>query len=185
MGAADVGSRPIAALQPLSIDLGAIVCESARRTRACGRRLGRLLQAGDVIGLEGPLGAGKTLLVAGVAEGLGLEPGYRVASPTFTLINEYPGRAPIVHADLYRLDDHDELEEVGVLEYLGGACVCLVEWFERLAGLPLPHHLRLTIEVTGDHARRLRLSATGPRAVALGRQWLAACSAPRRPGRQP
>lgn len=173
----------MAALPSLSIDLGAIDCASARRTRACGRRLGRLLQAGDVIGLEGPLGAGKTLLVAGVAEGLGLEPGYRVASPTFTLINEYPGRVPIVHVDLYRLDDLDELQEIGVLDYLGGACACLVEWFERLAGAHLPDHLRLTIEVTGDQARRLWLSASGPRSVALGRRWVAACAARRRPGR--
>jgi len=163
-------------------DLGAIECDSARRTRACGRRLGRLLQPGAVVGLEGALGAGKTLFVAGVAEGLGIEPGYRVASPTFTLINEYPGRAPIVHMDLYRLDDHDEMHEIGVLDYLGGAGICLVEWFERLAGAQLPDHLRVTIDVTGDHARCLRLSASGPRSSALGRQWLAACAPRPRPG---
>ncbi|MBK8480453.1 MAG: tRNA (adenosine(37)-N6)-threonylcarbamoyltransferase complex ATPase subunit type 1 TsaE [Proteobacteria bacterium] len=157
-------------------DVGTIACNTARRTRTCGRRLGLLLQPGDVVGLEGELGAGKTLFVGGVAAGLGLAPGYRVASPTFTLINEYPGRLPIVHVDLYRLDDQAEMQEIGILDYLGGPCVCLVEWFGRLAGARLPDHLQVTIEVTGDHTRRLRVAGSGPRASELVRRWIAACA---------
>lgn len=157
-------------------DVGTIACDNARRTRSCGRRLGLLLQPGDVVGLEGELGAGKTLFVGGVAAGLGLAPGYRVASPTFTLINEYPGRLPIVHVDLYRLGDQAEMQEIGILDYLGGPCVCLVEWFGRLAGARLPGYLRLTIEVTGDHARLFRVAGSGARAVALARRWIDACT---------
>ena len=90
------------------------------QTHALGRALGRVLEPGHVVGLVGELGAGKTALCAGVAEGMDVPAEIYVSSPTFTLVNEYPGRFPLVHIDLYRLVDPDELWEIGVDDYYRG-----------------------------------------------------------------
>src|SRR4051812_10338122 len=100
-------------------------------TRAWGAELAGTLKAGDVILLSGSLGAGKTCLVAGLAEGLGSAA--EVGSPTFTLINEYKGgRLPLYHMDLYRLDKPAQIAGLGLEEYFDGGGVCCVEWPERL-----------------------------------------------------
>src|SRR5258705_7953600 len=93
--------------------------DSPDETAALGERLGRVLEAGDVVALIGDLGAGKTAFVQGMARGLEVT-SQRVASPTFTLVNEHPGRVPLYHIDLYRLTRADELVEIGFEEYLGG-----------------------------------------------------------------
>ena len=80
-----------------------LTAQGAADTQAIAERLGRLLAAGDVLALVGPLGAGKTTFVQGLARGLGVPPDRHVASPTFALVNEHPGRVPLVHADLYRI----------------------------------------------------------------------------------
>jgi tRNA threonylcarbamoyladenosine biosynthesis protein TsaE len=101
---------------------------SETETTALGRRLGTALGPGDVVLLEGPLGAGKTAFVRGLAEGLGCAPG-DVSSPTFTIVQEYTGRTTLQHVDLYRLRP-DEVEELG-LDELGEGAVVAVEWAER------------------------------------------------------
>ncbi|MGI6498444.1 MAG: tRNA (adenosine(37)-N6)-threonylcarbamoyltransferase complex ATPase subunit type 1 TsaE [Oscillospiraceae bacterium] len=103
-------------------------------TRALGRRIARLLGPGQVVALFGDLGAGKTALVKGLAEGLGItEP---VTSPTFTVVNEYhSGRLPLFHFDLYRLGSEEELFDIGWEDYLGRGGVCAVEWSQRAPGL--------------------------------------------------
>lgn len=159
---------------------------SPDQTYELGRKLGALLAAGDVVGLLGDLGAGKTLFTRGVGVGMGADPRYRVASPTFTLINEHPitasdsgadaGPRPnkLIHVDLYRLDDLDEMFEIGLFDYLGGDGACLVEWFERLAGEEPAERLELRLEATGDESRRIVARAFGERHQRLLEAWVAA-----------
>ena len=148
------------------------VSHSAAQTRRLGVRLGLLLQPGDIICLEGELGTGKTCLTQGIAAGLGVGPQYRVTSPTFTLINEYPARVALAHIDLYRLEDIDEMVEIGLEHYLGGDSVCVIEWVERCEALLPDEHLRVHIAVTGDQSRRFEAIAHGERHRGLVLQWL-------------
>lgn len=97
-----------------------VVSRSPEETREIGVRIGRLCKAGDVIALDGGLGAGKTCLIQGLAEGLGVSKESYVRSPTFTILNVHNGRVPLYHFDLYRLSDLDELEEIGYREYIYG-----------------------------------------------------------------
>jgi len=101
-----------------------------------------------VITLQGDLGAGKTLLTKGIAKGLGVPDWYYLNSPTFTLINEYRGRLPLYHLDLYRLGDADELFELGFNDYLAGSGVIVIEWPEKAEEL-LPSHnlIKIGIEI--------------------------------------
>ncbi len=103
---------------------------SAEETAGVGEKLGGLLQVGDVVCLNGELGAGKTRFAQGVARGLGIDA--PVTSPTFTLINEYYGRLPFYHIDVFRLDDPLEMKDLGCDEYFYGTGVTLVEWAERM-----------------------------------------------------
>lgn len=149
--------------------------ESADETRAVGEALGRLLQPGDVVLLQGDLGAGKTTLTQGIARGAGTDE--VVNSPTFILMNEYRARVLIYHADLYRLD---RPEEVAALDLSGqtvdGALV--VEWPERgLDSLPA-EHLLIELRHLSPEERSLRLVARGARAEALALAIRLACAPP-------
>lgn len=126
-------------------------------TAALGRRLARGLRAGDCVALIGPLGAGKTALVRGIAAGLGLADRRMVSSPTFVLVQEYPAAVPIYHVDLYRLGDPvGELRGLGIDEMLARGVV-LIEWADRAGGaLPRPRW-DVAIEITGPRARRFRI----------------------------
>jgi tRNA threonylcarbamoyl adenosine modification protein YjeE len=126
-------------------------------TRAAGARLAAALHGGEAIALVGELGAGKTTFVAGLVEALG---GGAASSPTFSLINEYPGgRLVVWHADLYRIEREAELAELGLDDVIGDARgVVLVEWADRFAVLP-PGHTRIELRhVPGGR----ELLATGP-----------------------
>ncbi len=144
---------------------------SAAETRRAGERLGRVLDAGDVVLLDGELGAGKTLFVQGLARGLGVARDRRVASPTFTLINEHPARVPLYHMDLYRIADPEELIEIGAREYFEGAGVSVVEWAERLGHLKPKSFLEIKIEITGENERRLHARAEGAEAERRLAAW--------------
>jgi tRNA threonylcarbamoyladenosine biosynthesis protein TsaE len=114
-----------------------------------------------VIGLIGPLGAGKTQLVRAVAEGLGIRDSRAVTSPTFGLIHEYTARLPIYHFDVYRLRSPEEFRDLGVHEYFEGAGVCLIEWADRVRNdLPV-ERLEITLEITGETERRATMIAFG------------------------
>jgi tRNA threonylcarbamoyladenosine biosynthesis protein TsaE len=138
--------------------------ETADDTRAIGRSLADVYRAGDTTILTGELGAGKTTLVQGVAQGLGSED--PVASPTFTLVREYGGgRLDVIHVDVYRLDRVQDVVDLGLDELLeAGGAVLLVEWGDAV-GAVLPSE-RLQVELTepdpGSDARRIVLSAVGP-----------------------
>jgi len=130
-------------------------------TADLGRRLGTLLFPGAVVGLVGPLGAGKTNLVRAIARGLGIADSRVVNSPTFVLIQEYLARLAIYHFDAYRLRSPAEFFDLGAHEYFEGEGVCLVEWADRVAAWMPAEYLRITLEVTGESSRRALIEAYG------------------------
>ena len=138
-------------------------------TEAFGRRLGRLLFPGAVVALVGPLGAGKTHLARAVAEGLGVADGRVVTSPTFVLIQEYAGRLPVYHFDVYRLRGESDLIDLGAQEYFEGDGVCLVEWADRAPGALPAGRLCVELAVVGETARRATVEGFGDRYEALAR----------------
>lgn len=129
-----------------------IVSESPKDTFVAGRALGELLYPGLLIMLKGELGAGKTCFVQGIGDALGYG---RVKSPTFVIMNEYEAKVPFLHVDLYRLENEDEIEALGIEEYLEDGFAAAVEWAERWQNSPED---RLEVEfspVTGDDAARI------------------------------
>ena len=137
-------------------------------TGALGRRIGGHLIAGAVVGLVGTLGAGKTHLARAIAEGLGVADGRVVTSPTFVLIQEYEGRLPVYHFDVYRLPDAAAFLDLGAAEYLEGDGVCLVEWADRVRDWLPAETLWIELEVTGAESRRARISGHTPLLGAIG-----------------
>lgn len=122
---------------------------------ALGRRLADVARIGDVMALEGGLGAGKTTLARGILEGLGLEG--EAPSPSFAIVQPYDVpevKLPVAHVDLYRLDDAEEAEELALDEYLMDSLL-IVEWPDRLGADTWPHALRFHIDIEPDGARRL------------------------------
>ena len=137
--------------------------KSPAETQALGERLGRALVAGDVVALTGDLGAGKTSFVQGLARGLGIRG--RVASPSFTIVNEHEGRLPLFHVDFYRLESARELEHIGFEDYFARGGVVVVEWAERFWSALPAERLEIRIDIAGDEARRLHVG--GPSAARL------------------
>jgi tRNA threonylcarbamoyladenosine biosynthesis protein TsaE len=129
-------------------------------------QVGRALQVGDVIGLTGPLGAGTTTFVQGLAEGLDVPAERHVASPTFALVNEHPGRIDFVHVDFYRIRSPAELPELGIEEVYDRAATA-IEWAERFPDWLPADTLHLTLKVESDGTRRLHARSSGPRSQAL------------------
>ena len=140
--------------------------KSPQATLRLGRKLGALLLPGDFVALEGGLGAGKTQLVRGVAEGAGAE---TATSPTFALVHLYRGgRVLLQHLDLYRLSGGPaELFALGFEDLLAEPAATLCEWPERAGPLLPAERLEIALEVTGPRARKARLTATGARALQL------------------
>ena len=128
---------------------------SEAETEAAGMRLAESLRAGDVVLLYGDLGAGKTAFTRGVAQGLGIDPA-EVSSPTFTLVQEYHGRLPLYHVDLYRLEER-EVDDLGLDELVLGDGVVVIEWAERWRGRP-DDVIEVRLEHLDDERRRLTLS---------------------------
>ncbi len=140
-----------------------VISDSQRRTRDWGRKLAPLLEGGEIIGLSGELGTGKTCFVRGVAEGLGVGEDAWIRSPTFTLINEYHGRLPLYHIDLYRVSGRGEQEGLNLREYLYGDGICIVEWFEYLPAEETDEFLHIGLAHRDANRRRLTFTATGAR----------------------
>ncbi len=133
---------------------------SAAETRQLGEQIAKELKAGDVILLEGGLGAGKSELARGIARGLGVQE--TVTSPSFTILNVYDsGRLPLYHFDWYRLESEEELYELGMDEYLGGDGVALVEWPERCPEAVPEQCFRIRLFPEGENTRRIETEAAG------------------------
>ena len=150
------------AIKPLRI-----ITYTSDETRKFGKTIGLKIDHPLVIGLCGDLGSGKTAFVQGLAEGLDVPIGYYITSPTFTLVNEYPGRLPLFHIDLYRLEGMSDLEDIGLDEILYDQAVIAIEWADRMwAGLP-DDHVNIKFEIIEDHTREISLIGSGHQAANL------------------
>jgi tRNA threonylcarbamoyladenosine biosynthesis protein TsaE len=151
------------------------ISHSTTQTQRVGSRLGEMLQAGDVVLLEGPLGSGKTLMAQGIAQGIGISD--YVTSPSFTLVNEYRprdcgGRLPLYHVDLYRLGDASkEASAMGMEEYLYGDGVSVIEWAERAVDILPPEHLLIRLSIVSDSKRGVLMIPHGARYLELLREF--------------
>jgi tRNA threonylcarbamoyladenosine biosynthesis protein TsaE len=135
-----------------------IMCQTAAETMAVGRRLAGLLWAGDILLIGGELGVGKTTFVAGLAEGLGVEE--PITSPTFILMQTYPGLLSLTHADVYRLETLAEIEDLELTEAsLDG--VLAVEWGTAIEQWMPIDHLVVWLQMTDDEGRRVKLIPSG------------------------
>lgn len=134
--------------------------DSPAATRAIGEKLASQLRAGDVLLLLGNLGAGKSEMTRGIARGLGVTA--TVASPSFTILNVYDeGRVPLYHFDWYRLNDVEELYEMGMEEYLGGDGVAVVEWPSQCPEAVPESYLEVNIVTVGETEREIILTPCG------------------------
>ena len=137
------------------------ISRSADETRAIGQSIGKGVEAGTLILLIGQLGAGKTTLTQGIATGLGVTA--YTKSPSFVLVNEYEGRLPLFHMDLYRIDDPAEAWELGLDDYLSRDGVLAIEWADRATSIFPEDRLEIHIDYVSDSERQLTLTANGPR----------------------
>ncbi|MBI2986065.1 MAG: tRNA (adenosine(37)-N6)-threonylcarbamoyltransferase complex ATPase subunit type 1 TsaE [Deltaproteobacteria bacterium] len=144
------------ASRPLSV-----VTRSAAQTRRWGRKLGRLLKGGGIVGLSGELGSGKTCFVRGMAGGLEVGKEAWIRSPSFTLINEYHGRLPFYHIDLYRVEDRRALEELNLRDYLFSDGVSVIEWFEHLPAGEVEEYLHVAFAHANGNRRTLTFTPYG------------------------
>jgi tRNA threonylcarbamoyladenosine biosynthesis protein TsaE len=132
------------------------ITKSEQETYKIGRLIGERLKEGDIIALNGDLGAGKTHFTKGVAEGLGVED--YITSPTFTIVNEYEGRLPLYHFDVYRIEDINEMYEIGFDEYLFGRGVCVIEWANIVKELLPKNTISIYIRKIDDNSREIEIN---------------------------
>lgn len=130
---------------------------STADTHALGMRIGQRLDNGTVLALHGDLGAGKTLMIKGIAEGAAAIAGEVIQSPTFVHLNLYKGQRMFYHFDLYRLRDADAFLSMGFDEYLFTPGICCIEWAERISELLLPNTIHITLTHLGEDRRRIEI----------------------------
>ena len=141
----------------------AVTSSSVEETQAFGERLGRVLQAGDVVALSGELGSGKTTLIQGIAKGLARDPS-TIKSPTFVLMREYPGDVPLVHIDAYRLAGASAASWLDIDLMFSPRKITLIEWAERCEGALPAEHLTVQMTHVSAHRRRIELTSSDRRA---------------------
>lgn len=132
-----------------------IISVSFLQTWEIARLIGEQLRDGDVLALSGELGSGKTCFTGGLARGLGVDEKYKITSPTFTLINEYPARCKLYHFDVYRLKDYSEFEDLGYEEYFCAKGVVVIEWAEKIAQILPEDTLLINFEYLDENIRRI------------------------------
>ena len=146
------------------------ISHSPEETLQLGKSLGSSLIPGDIILLNGDLGAGKTHLTQGICYGVGLDEGSYIRSPTFTLINEYHGKLPIYHIDLYRIDSLEEIYSLGLEEILFNQGITIIEWAEKLRSpknhknllLNIQDRIEINIEIVSDSEREFTFNTFFP-----------------------
>jgi tRNA threonylcarbamoyladenosine biosynthesis protein TsaE len=141
------------------------ISNDEEETILLGEKIGELLEPGQIILLSGELGAGKTILVQGICNGLGVDED--VTSPTYTLINEYEGELTVYHMDLYRLEDEEDLYDVGVEDYLDTEGIVLIEWPDLVYDLLPPDFVYIRLVVLDDNTRKITIEAEGDKGIRL------------------
>jgi tRNA threonylcarbamoyladenosine biosynthesis protein TsaE len=137
-----------------------IITKSPDETKDVGIRLSNILQPGSVVGLTGELGTGKTIIVQGIAYGLGIKDD--ITSPTFVIMREYrDGRLPLYHFDFYRLETSEEINDIGIEEYLAGEGICVIEWAEKIGYLLPQEYLNIKLQWKGETERIICLIPYG------------------------
>jgi tRNA threonylcarbamoyladenosine biosynthesis protein TsaE len=144
-----------------------IISHSLAETHDFGQALGSLAPARIILALIGDLGTGKTSLVQGIARGLDIPASYYITSPSYTLINEYPGRSTLFHVDLYRIENPEDLNEIGFFDILEENGVIAVEWADKLGEDTFSEYMSLNIEYLGNDSRKISLTAYGLEAANL------------------
>lgn len=132
-----------------------IIAQTPEETMKIAGKLAETFSGGEVVGLDGGLGAGKTVFVKGFARGLGVRAA--ITSPTFNIVREYAGRLPLYHFDVYRIEEPEEMFEVGFAEYLSSGGVTIIEWASRVEALLPPGCIRVEIQGAGEDARVLEI----------------------------
>ena len=140
-----------------------ILSKSTSETIRIGKSIGSRLLPGDVVALVGELGAGKTQFIKGLAAGVGIGNPTYISSPSFTLINEYPGEIPFYHIDLFRLEREKEAEELGLEDYFQGGGITAIEWADKIISLLPKEMLFIHIAYTGKNTRSLEITGKGER----------------------
>lgn len=131
------------------------ISKNEHETESIGEIFAKTLSGGTVVAMYGDLGAGKTAFVRGMAKGMGLD--CRVSSPTFTIVNEYLGERELIHFDMYRLSDADELFDIGWEDYLNRGAVCAVEWSENVEDAFFGDEIIVRIEKLDDSTRKITI----------------------------
>ena len=147
-------------MSPLTYQIE-VVANSVSETQKIARHIGELLKKPATLALIGDLGSGKTAFVQGLAQGLGVPDNYYVTSPSYTLINEYPGRIRLFHVDIYRLENDIDLEDIGLYDILLGEGVVAIEWADKLAPGCLSDRLELVFDRNTPGCRRIDIIAYG------------------------
>jgi len=137
--------------------------KSPSETIRIGKNIGSVLLPGDVVALVGELGTGKTQFIKGLAAGVGVGKPTYISSPSFTLINEYAGKVPFYHIDLFRLKSEKEAEELGLEEYFQGGGITAIEWADKIPSLLPQEILWIHIRYTGEHTRSFEIIGKGKR----------------------
>lgn len=143
--------------------MATFLSRSPAQTKALAKKIGKLLGKGDIVGLVGELGAGKTVFAQGLAGGLGVASAEYVRSPSFVLLNIYQGRLEVYHFDLYRLDNLTELENIGYKEYFYGQGVTVIEWAEKIIPALPAEYLRIELYHQSPEERIVKLIPKGKR----------------------
>jgi len=144
-----------------------IQTHSATETIRTGKNIGNRLRSGDVVALVGELGAGKTQFIKGLAAGVGIGNPTYISSPSFTLINEYPGKIPFYHIDLFRLEREKEAEELGLEDYFQGGGITAIEWADKIPSLLPKEMLFIHIAYMGKNIRSIEINGKGKRFLNL------------------
>ena len=146
-------------------DIFDIITYEPEQTRVLGLQFGEALKGGMVLALEGDLGSGKTVFVKGLAEGLRVPEDIYVTSPSYTLIHEYPGRLPLSHIDLYRIENPGDIDELGLFDSMDGKNVVAIEWAERIREALPSDGMTLRFEILNDEVRKISMRASGLQAL--------------------
>jgi tRNA threonylcarbamoyladenosine biosynthesis protein TsaE len=145
--------------------------QSTSETIRIGKSIGSLLRSGDVVALAGELGTGKTQFIKGLAAGVGVGKPTYISSPSFTLINEYPGKVSFYHIDLYRLRSEKEAEELGLEEYFQGEGITAIEWADKIPSFLPKEILWIHIQYTGKNTRSIEAIGKGKRYEELTKKF--------------